>query len=387
VWRSEKGSTQKTVRIKRHELAPDAPEESARAIAAECERLARILAFEAAPPLPAIERARELGVITAAQARAFAGGIPIEAPAPKEPTILEAARAHPSTGRERDKDLRQAIRHENLVKEFTAFTGVALLRDLTLESVMRWIAEMRRREWGWDMRRHALLWIRRAGKLAPQWGLGDPLAGMVLDCAPASRPRIAVHGLDALVSATYAFQEAGTPRPMAILVLGGFLGLRPSEIYRAQVGDVQGGILSIGLRERKTHSSFRALPLPGVVAEWLAPFLEGRAPEEPILTHAKGGAYFEDTLGHAWRRMRAPLDGPVAQLRKSFITWAYRSAKVSIDDIDTWTGHAPARASAVTIRHYLSDATADQLRPAAAALDAAIRHTVSLHLAQVQKNQ
>ena len=62
-------------------------------------------------------------------------------------------------------------------------------------------------------------------------------------------------------------------------------------------------------------------------------------------------------------------------LRKTFATWA--SEVIPAQDLERWLGHRTALHATVTSRHYLGRHLIEQLRPAAKALDRAIRQAMA----------
>lgn len=343
--------------------------QAADAIAIEAENLCRVL--ETAPTVAAIARAIEICAITDDQAAALQGGsvAPLTGTPAARLTVEQAALAHPSSRRE---PLARQVEYCNYLKQFCAFASVQFIDDVTLEQVQRYIDHMRGR-FTWSTRRHHLLYIRRACRMAGVQGLGDVLAGLRLDRCE-QRKAVEVWSLDELVAGVRSLTESGKDdRALVVLALGGFMGLRPSEIWRAQVGDlaeVPAGLqLAVGVRAAKTANSVRVLPVPEILRSWLEGACSGRKKDAPLVPSMKynGGRQmtistanhlFHDTISTACGGRRLPLKN----LRKSFATWAIRE-RCDIELVEAWIGHVSSRIQAVTQRHYLEAARAEQLLP------------------------
>jgi integrase len=243
------------------------------------------------------------------------------------------------------------------------------LAEVTLDNVLQWVSEMKRRKWKWDTRRHALIYLRRAAVMGTRQGLPNQLAGIRLDHQDRVRTAIRVWSLARIVQAIKAAKD---PRIAAALVLGGCLGLRPTEIQRVEVDDLVDDVLHLGLRESKNVASVRSLPVPATVLRYLTALTNKRttgalllpqgARSGPTLTSSGLHQLLADTL-------TAPKIAP-KDLRKSFATWA--ATKIPAADLERYLGHSSALHAAVTSRHYLAAHFADQLRPSAALLSGAI---------------
>ncbi|HUV31982.1 MAG TPA: site-specific integrase [Devosiaceae bacterium] len=371
LWRVRR----RRVRIPR---ARAATPEAARAFADECERYCRLLEATAAPAQPDVAHALHLRAVTEDQAATLLGGLPPASALDSRPTLEQAHDLHPSTRRALAARSPDYARCVAALERFQRQFGVTYVEDLTLDLVQRWLAYLRGCGYAWDTRRHYLLPVRRACKMAASLGLPDPLAGILLD-RRADPPEIPAWTLPQLCQAATAFGADPDPRPLAALAMGGFLGLRPSEICRAQVGDVvsdpAGAVLRIGLRERKNAQSRRDLPLPALVTQWLAPSLDGRSPQAPLVPRPAGSGWIPESLGKWLQPMLTDAIGerhPVKALRKSFATWMV-VAGIEERHVEAYLGHLASRVAAVTTRHYLAAARAHELRPVAARMDALIR--------------
>lgn len=371
----QRGATRRTVIIPAEHLRPGHEKASADAYAAECDRLARLCENPAVGP-QIITRAAAMQAVTAEQARALRAKkpVPVVRPALREGwTITEAAESHPSTARETKAE---QAKHRAAVARFTAWSGAATLGELTLDLARGWIAEMERQGLAWDTRRHSLLWLRRASRMAGAAGLPDPLSDFVLD-RRGRKPGVQVWTLDELCAAGRTLRTRTDLRPLACLLLGGFLGLRPSEIARARIEDIDAdGVLEIGKRhgEGKNAASRRRLPMPPAMVADLRALAADRPADQPLIAKATrwakaaGDPFFcLDTLGDYMRDHLMRPDGPLRPLppkclRKSFATWATRR-KLDRDGIEAYLGHDNPWVPAMTRDHYLGDLQVDELRP------------------------
>ncbi len=404
-----RGSRRRRVRIP---PARCRTETDARAYAAECDRYCRLLET-CAPAGPAdIRHALRLKAITAEEADRLAGDPTGRLLAHSRPTIDQAHDLHPSTHRTLSARSRDYDRCQSAIDRFRRFAGVTYIDQVTVQLVQRYLDHLRAAGLSWDTRRHLLLPIRRACRMAPSLGHADPLAGLLLDRRDEA-PEIPVWTLPELCHAAIAFQAISSPLPLATLALGGFLGLRPSEICRALVSDIVPLtavpapigpmspicpilLLQVGLRARKNAQSRRDLPIPPIVADWLAPLITGRQPAAPLIPRQCPCSLHSSpfTLHPSKRRGASlPFDAyalskwftplmtaaipdaarhPIKALRKSFATWAINSG---IDErhVEAYLGHLSSRVAAVTSRHYLAAARARELLPAAMSMDATLR--------------
>jgi integrase len=391
---NQSGTERRTVRIPAEHLRPGAEKTSADAYAQECERLAKLC--EGTPNPAIITRAAAMGALTEAQALALRQRkpLPTARPSPSRAlTIVAAAESHPSSARETPGELK---RHRGEVLRFSAWSGAETVSELSLELVQRWVKELDGQGLAWDSRRHALLWLRRASRMAGAVGLADPLSEFVLD-RRGRRPAIDVWSLDELCTAARALRQRPDLRPLACLLLGGFVGLRPSEIARVRIGDLSpDGVLAIGQREGegKNRASRRKLPLPADILRDLRRLAGDRPADQPLIAKATrwancGGDPFFciDTLGQWFRDavMRSAPGAPAVlrqlppkSLRKSFATWATRR-KLDRDHIERYLGHDNPWTPRITEHHYLADHEAEELRPFAAEISKALSTRICLH--------
>lgn len=373
------GRKRRRVRIPAAQLAAGDPAQAARAYAHELERYARLV--DGTPTDDQLAHAAAIGAVTPEEAAALRQGLPAPPPLKFDrPTLLDAADAHPSTRREMRASPPDYDRHMSALKEFVAWSRLAYVDEIRLDHVQRYIDYMRDvLDLEYPSRRHRLLYLRRACRMgAAQWGLPDPLAGFVLDRDES--PAVVEAWTSAeLCRAAITLEASGDRRALAALALGGFAGLRPSEMIRAQVGDFDAaaGVLHVGRRKRKNAPSQRTLPLAPIAAAWLKSWCEGKSLTRPILApdkrikrspeaeydHREISQWLAPILAQATARALE-----VKCLRKSFATWAI-SLGCSPNLVDEYLGHKVASVSAITARHYLAAARLPELRKIATAIN------------------
>ena len=383
-----------TIRVKASALpAGDLAQQKAIAdqLAAECESYCRRL--ELGVTVPDIEHALAIRAITKIQAAALMRGLP--APAARavkvERLTLEAAATmHPSTQR---TPMEQRWQYFEYLRQFATFAGVEHVADVTLDMVQRWIADLTRRFPSWDTRRHHLMYLRRATRMGATQGMPDVLGDLVLD-RRGRQPVVRAWSLDELALGAVKTSDA---RVLAAIGLGGFLGLRSSEIFRVRCGDLRkDDRLAIGLdedREAKNQPSRRLLPVPPTVARWIREVAKDRPAGEALLRTKPGRppnpnakprpsrarpeamkrsrdakdftaeTYAKWVARHmaAWAGGRQRAKG----LRTSCASWATRLGH-DRDHVEIILGHESESESSVTGRHYLADVhdlVADEISP------------------------
>lgn len=369
--------------------APSIEEERtlAQGYADECERYCRILMGSTLHPED-IAHAERLKAITASQADALRGGMPCPPPTPKRGpvTVLEAAGDHPATKREYTKDPIGFSRHRREVLTFCEWAKITYLKDLRLSHVEGWLKNLEGEGLAWDTRRHKILWIRRAAAMAPNHGLTDVLHSLKLDRRETSH---SVEGwtLAELASGIVQLEAAGELRTLALLALGGFVGLRTTEIGRLRVEDFDfaAAVLEVGVRDRKTAASRRNLALPALVNAWCQQLAGGKisGPLFPAMKKSKSterhindnmfGRRFREKLATATGRDLAPKC-----LRKSFVRIAL-DAGLAPRDVESFLGHhqySSKEITDVTLRHYWIKEQAEKLRPAAVKLNEILAKTL-----------
>lgn len=372
------GKDRRTRRIPVSIAAPgDAGREAAQRHARQIDALVELIEGRRATPED-LDRAVEWGVLDEAERKAVALRLP--PPMPKSPRALslaEAAERHPSTKREADRSPREYRRHSRELREFCEWSRVETLVDLRLDHVVAYIAHLRERGISKAGRRHRLLYLKRAARMGATLGIPDPIGGMVLDRDDEPRRRVTVWSEDELARAAAWLATDDDLRPLACLLLGGYVGMRSSEIARAKVGDIEPGKLAVGEREAKNRSSRRTLPLPPSIERVLivvannrsaesplvAPLTTQRVPKSHHMSASTFGRWLAPHLLRATGRALRPTD-----LRKSFVTWAIDSA-LPVELVDQWIGHRVASLSAVTADHYFAAATLRRLRPVAEEID------------------
>lgn len=340
--------------------------------AAECERYCRLLEVEGAVDAADVAHARRIGAITGDQADALTRGLavpPRSAIAPDVLTVRAAALSHPSTARDPVGKQGEYLRY---LDQFTAHADTKDLHRVTIDHVLSWIAAMRAQGLSWDTRRHHLLYLRRAFVMGRRKNIPDQLAGLKLDHkAGDSTDAIRTWTLRRLLK---EIDTCADVRRRAILAMGGLLGMRPSEIVRADVPDLVGDLLAIGVRDRKNDQSRRTLPVPATALRLIKPAIGTR--KVGALIKPKGRHDHDHLSVRALNQLMADIlretDDPIAtkDLRKTFATWA--STVLPAADLERYLGHATALHAAITARHYLAAHQAEQLRPAAAQLETAI---------------
>lgn len=362
----------------------------AREQADECEQLARHLENSPSPRLIFVERALELGVIDQLQHEALGGyrsGAPAIVDRPEGIRLEDAANSHPSTQREKETDYKQHLRHMNYLTAFTQFSGIEWVSQLKLQTVLDWVKELKRRGLAFATRKHCLLYLRRASAMGASHGYPDPLSRITIDKNDKRRV-IEVWELSELVRGAMILERDGKLAELATLALGGFCGLRPSEIYRAKVGDIDGGVMHIGRVKRKNMPSERSIPLPAIVNEWIEPLLVQRSEyalisaferRRNVPTRRRSGVHLTDTrLPLLTRPGIVEATGrnlEIRHLRKSFKTWAKR-ARLPLADIEAFMGHMDSSESALNVSSYIATAVVDDLRPTAAQIDRIIREQI-----------
>lgn len=358
--------------------------------AEECARYARLV--ESAPTRGDVDHAELLGVLKPDQAAALRRGLVLPTPDPgsRDPlapwTVLDAAEAHPSTQHDKQRAPAEYRKHRRYLLRFLDWAGIELLGELTLDHATRWVAHLRADGAAWDTRRQNLLYLRRAARMAAAAaGMPDVLGEMKLDRRE-EPPPIEVWTLAELGGAMAALAarepDRDTRRGLAVLALGGCLGLRPTELLRLRVEHLTGDILRVGVDARKNNASRRDLPIPPVLLPWLDAIAadpktrERRPPREALLPGRNNRKALTPHAFDAWWLLQiAPLlprPGSPKLLRKSFATWAIE-AGIEARHVESYLGHTSGLVAAVTARHYLAAARVVQLRPVAAQMDALIR--------------
>jgi integrase len=167
------------------------------------------------------------------------------------------------------------------------------------------------------------------------------------------------------------------PRYRALIITGAGTGLRPGELFGLTVDRVQflarqpvirvdqqlvrvrGHGVQIG--PLKTASSYRAVPLPGVVAETIAAHLQ-RWPAHSelglVFTNERGGPIQQYPFSMAWEtgKGRAGLPGWATphDLRHDYASLLIRSG-ASIKVVQRRLGHASAKTTLDTYGHLFPD--------------------------------
>jgi integrase len=385
-----------------HLLGHADPKAEAVRWATECELLcARLDSARRSGPIDDadVRLALDRKAITQAQADALRGGAapPLQQVLPHTWSILDAALAHPSTQHESKRQPDDYRKHRAWCERFCTWSRIHRIEALTLDQAQAWIAHLTAEGYSWDTRRHALLYLRRAARMAGSVGLPDVLGGFRLDRRE-SRPRVLVYDLPLIAR---LLNGATDPRLRLAIALGAGLGLRPSETTRLRCGDLDsdqvlriGGAAGSTATTTKTAASQRDLPVPALIADWWRALAAGRRPADQLLTTASRRHVAQPFTAHAfaaWMRdgceaiLGAELTLPAKSLRKSFATWTLR-AGLKIDHVEAFLGHSHHLAAAVTSRHYLADWLSRELLPTAQQIDTLLReamaapvHTIHTH--------
>lgn len=392
------GGRPRSIRVRADRLpSRDVAEQKrlALALAEACDRACRLL--EVLPTPQAIRDAERMRAITPDQAKALLTAQPVPPPravVTERLTLERAALMHPSSGRE-STPARRA--HLAYLHAFSARTGILALAELTLPAVQDYLAWMVTSKMPWDTRRHRLMYLRRASRMGATHGLPDVLGGLVLD-KQGPRPPLAAWSLPELADGcAVAFEN--NPRARMAVALGGFLGLRSSEIIRVRCGDLRlDGMLPYAsardrVKDAKNEPSRRILPVPPTIIAWMRALAAGRGPDEPLIYAERGwpmspSAAAENPEEARRRRRRFTPEGfahwlgpkleaatgrdlPPKALRKSFANWATQ-ARLPASHIEQFLGHENTLVASITGRHYLTDAlevAAKLLKPTATRME------------------
>jgi integrase len=334
---------------------------------ARCDELCRML--EVAPSDLVISEAQDRGAITEEQAADLRdqGQASTYAPPAKDRplTIVEAFEAHHSTRREDMRAGADYRHHRRALDEFIAWSSCRVVSEITVDLVIAYIDTMRARGRAWDTRRHALIPIRRAAKYGVTRGIPDPLAGTRLD--KNDRPRRDDRGVS--LPEIAAALHASDVRGAAVIALGAGMGLRSAEIRRAEVGDIDGEVLRVGVRERKNRDSRRDLPVPPSLMPYLIDADGGRASDEALIPthmHGRTGQAMEATSWAHWvQQMTTKAFGRRVQagaLRQSFASWCILH-QVPADVYERYLGHRmPSVVCSITRDHYTLQQLCEDLR-------------------------
>ncbi len=346
---------------RRVRCGPQATEADALALAQRLDALCRQLDHAATPSL--VAAAIEARAISHRDADLFGAG----EPEPREPTIADLYDAHPSTQRERESAPGDYRRHVAYLNRYCAAFGNHV-SGLTLSNVVRWLQAARQIGQSWDTRRHHLLPLRRAARMASTLGYPDQLSGFRLDQRDAGGPAHEPLELSTICRQLEHLAEAGK----MIVALGAFCGLRPSEIRRARWADLAGDVLTVGNEAAKNASSRRAIPLPQCALDAIQASRIDDNQTGYLIGYTGNHAYSHHGFTHLCARI---VPWPVRDLRKAFARACIR-AGVEQWRYEAYMGHITGAVSAITGRHYAGAALVEELRPVAQAIDG---YTARLH--------
>ncbi len=293
-------------------------------------------------------------------------------------TIDGAWSRHPSTIREPEA---RRIKYQRMLTAFTDHVGYSELRKLTFLDVSEWVKHLATvKGFAWSTRFHYLLPLRRAARMAVTLGLPDVLAELQIDEREPEEQAVQAWTLPQLANAWHRL--ADDRRARVALALGGFVGLRPSEIFRLRCGDLRrDGRLGIGLRldpnealrPVKNKPSRRLLPMPPAILIEIRALIGTRTPDAPLIATNKGiasGPFNEITFAE-WLGPKLETatcrDLPPKHLRKSFASWTI-GAGVDFWHVEAFMGRDTPLTKSITGRHYLADfyeVVSQQLDPTA----------------------
>jgi integrase len=152
------------------------------------------------------------------------------------------------------------------------------------------------------------------------------------------------------------------PTARLVIGLGGLMGLRPTEIIEARLGDVSDGLLTTG---RKTTASHRIIPIPETVKEALKRPRPRKAKTDHLVIGGRGTGLALNGLNHFMKRT---LGVAPKFLRKSFTSAMIRQ-KAPPELLEAYIGHEHAMMRAVTSRHYMAEYLAEEMRVVAEKVD------------------
>jgi integrase len=178
--------------------------------------------------------------------------------------------------------------------------------------------------------------------------------------------------------------DAIVPRLRCLILLGGFVGLRPGELLGLQRRDIdllhgtvtvvrgQHEITGLGTitTDPKSEAGKRTLPMPKYVEEPLKAHLDedvASEPDAPIFTRPSGLALRRADLSEAWRDACAKVGltgARVHDLRHHALTEVARNPNTTTKEVMVFGGHSSPRA-ALGYQH----ATSERLQQIASHLD------------------
>jgi integrase len=375
VWKDKHGIiiSFKTHVGKQRRQRTDKSMAEAKALAQACEVLCQKLGKRASRA--DIEAALALNAITEEEAAILQGKAVVSH------DLLSLALSHPSTIREQGNQ-REFKRHMREMKLFIEQTGITDLSRLSLSAVVNYVKEMEEAGASPDGIRHRLLWVRRASWMAGTMNKPDPLRKFKLVPRKTKRVRD-VFTLEEMLTAAERFKAMKDRRPLAVLILGGFMGLRPSEIFSIRLSDISGGVLSTG---KKNDPSERLLPVPECLSAWIPPLVD-RAPDAYLICPLTGhGGFrdrpFTDCTFPAWiNPLLAAATGKnlsVEFLRKSFSTFCIE-ARLNPYHFERMMGHKVSGVTRTTRDHYAFMAEAETIRPTVELIDDMLNERLMLH--------
>lgn len=294
----------------------------------------------------------------------------------KPVTLLEAALSHPSSKRDKEVYPVQFRLYESYIDQFSRHTGVWLLKSLTVESVLSWVAKLRNDGFKTATISHRLRYIRRASRMAPSHFLPDVLSGLQLNRNDEYVEDIRVFSEQELAAIIAALEGGKDWRGLCAVGIMALMGLRPTEVLRLQIADARDGVLRVGVRQRKNRSSRRDLPIPESLQGWIASLSDGRDELEPLIYSGhhgmKGKPWVITSLNHYLNPKVEQAAGkrlPCKHFRKTFASLAVGPIGLDVRTVETFLGHSFSLAAPVSSRHYLAKQAIKELEPASRKID------------------
>lgn len=353
----QSGKQRRRVRIAKKVLSVN-PSINAHAFAQECERYCRYL--EVYPDdIDAVLHAYKIGAITDTVKECLIGNTQYNVVNPPDGalSIVEACLQHPSVIKDRTNDPHQYLEHRKYLSQFIEWAGIKNLEDVTLAIVQNYVQHLRALGYASETRKHKIRYLRRACKAGTIFGLPDCIGGWKLD-SDDRRKKILFWTLEELLGMVDQYSD--NHNILTIIYLGGFMGLRPSEIYRSRKTHISSGVLSIGEEVSKNAFSQRDLPLPEIIHQHLI-----RTETELLVPRPDGRIHDEITFPRVFKSAGFSMSPKF--LRKSFATWAIE--KLPPRHVETFLGHVCGQVGSMTSKHYLGTLTVKEMAPSAALIN------------------
>lgn len=352
------GRKRSRVRVPSKHLV-DNEEVSANLFANECEKYCRYIEINPTD-IDAVLHAHRLGAINADVRDRLVGMLPVNDSPWGELTILDAALQHPTVAYERTQNEREYLRHRKELTEFLNHTQINLVSQVSLPVVQEYTHWLRINGYSFDGIRHRLMYLRCACRVGATYGIQDTLTGWRLNRQEATR-LIDTWSLDELTGLLVGVND---PKVRAVILLGGFMGLRSSEIIRIRCSDITGDALLVGATQSKNKASRRLLPIPSRIKIIISQIMTSAY----LISRPKSATMFDPSGFDHW--MHPYLGRAPKMLRKAFASWAVDV--LSPRHLESFLGHSSGLVGAVTSRHYLAKVRLQDLQGAALQIDAVI---------------